>query len=58
MIQNVVYNQRNTLDLLRGTLLLAFAGFRRKKLWVNKRYNTTLTNNNVAQEFVQPDENT
>lgn len=55
MIQKVVYNDRNTLHLLRSTLLLALVGLCRKKFWVDKRYDTTLADDDIAQEFVQPD---
>lgn len=49
MIEKVVYNLRNTLHLLRSTLLLSLVRFCRKKLWVDKRYNTTLADDNIAQ---------
>jgi hypothetical protein len=55
MIQMLVYN---SLNLLRSTVLLALVGFRRKKLWVDERYNTTLADDDITQEFVQPDEQT
>ena len=52
MIQKVVYNDHNTLHLLRSTLFLALVGLCRKKFWVDKRYDTTLADDDIAQEFV------
>jgi len=46
----------NSLNLLRSTVLLALVRFRRKKLWVDERYNTTLADDDITQKFVQPEE--
>lgn len=45
------------LDFLRSTtLLLAFARLVRQELWCNVWHNTTLTDDDVAEELVQPND--
>ena len=46
--------EQEGLHLLRGTLLLALAGLRGKESRVDVRDDTTLADDNITEELVQP----